>query len=167
MKTLHLAIVISGIVISTFTYLLLVPSTGIIPDDASKIANDTAFKLSEHGWGSLVISNVNTMHIADTKFTANYTIINAKLLNITDDIQSLSAIIKMQTNSDGNLIITLPLELLKPTITNQHNSDEWIVLDDGQETTHLQTKITSTDITFLIPFVNGTQEIEIIGTQVG
>ena len=44
MKTLHFAIIVSGLVIATLTYLLLVPITGMISDEASKISNDTASK---------------------------------------------------------------------------------------------------------------------------
>lgn len=44
MKTLHLGIVVSGVVISALTYLLLVPTANVISWDVSTIANTTASK---------------------------------------------------------------------------------------------------------------------------
>ncbi|MDE1767511.1 MAG: hypothetical protein KGI27_14745, partial [Thaumarchaeota archaeon] len=49
----------------------------------------TAFRLVELGWGLEDSSTTESMNIDNTKFSANYTITYAKILNIRMDTQSL------------------------------------------------------------------------------
>ncbi|MGI0027613.1 MAG: hypothetical protein ACREAD_07215 [Nitrosopumilaceae archaeon] len=105
------------------------------------------------------------MNTNNTKFSANYTITNAKLLGIKADIPSLSTIVSMQTNGNGTLLITIPRELADDR--HSHKPDQIIVLDNGQEIDYQLIKTTSTNVTMSIPFTDGTEEIEIIATNVG
>ncbi len=72
----------------------------------------------------------------------------------------------IQTTGDGVLTVTLPRALINATLPNGQD-DKYYVLVDGQESTDFQeTSTTTTDRTLSIPFTDGTQEIEIIGTQI-
>ncbi|MGI0027283.1 MAG: hypothetical protein ACREAD_05525 [Nitrosopumilaceae archaeon] len=134
------------------------------PSDNSSacVKPTTAFKLVQRGWGSLVISTTKTMNIDNTKFSANYTVSNAEILNIRLDIPSQSVFVTMQASGDGNLIITIPQELFKNSRSDLHYAGLFVI-EDGRENEYKEIKTTSTDITLLIPFVNGTKYIEIIG----
>ena len=136
---------------------------------------DTSQKLVERHWGvrvnpntfpynTLENSTTGTMNITNTKFSANYTITNAQILGIRADAQSLSTIVTIHTNSDGNLIITIPTALIiDPRIANPN--DQPLVLVDGMEINFKELKKTSTYQTLSIPFTDGITEIEIIGTN--
>ncbi|OLE39399.1 MAG: hypothetical protein AUF74_02000 [Thaumarchaeota archaeon 13_1_20CM_2_38_5] len=136
---------------------------------------DTSQKLVERHWGATVNPNTfpyntlensttGTMNITNTKFSANYTITNAQILGIRADVQSLSTIVTIHTNSDGNLIITIPTALIiDPRIANPN--DQPLVLGDGMEINFKELKKTSTYQTLSIPFTDGITEIEIIGTN--
>ena len=136
---------------------------------------DTSQKLVERHWGATVNPNTfpyntlensttGTMNITNTKFSANYTITNAQILGIRADAQSLSTIVTIHTNSDGNLIITIPTALIiDPRIANPN--DQPLVLVDGMEINFKELKKTSTYQTLSIPFTDGITEIEIIGTN--
>jgi len=107
----------------------------------------------------------NTIKVDGTDFSVSYSITNGKVLGIKADTQSKSLIVSIQTTGDGVLTITLPRGLIDAKIQDQ--DDQYYVLNDGQENTDFQeTSKTTTDRTLSIPFTDGTQEIEIIGTWI-
>jgi len=106
----------------------------------------------------------NTMKVDGTDLSVKYSITNGKVLGIKADTQSKSLIVSIQTTGDGVLTITLPRGLIDAQVNGQDG--HFYVLNDGQETDFQETSNTTTDRTLSIPFTDGTQEIEIIGTQI-
>jgi predicted secreted protein with PEFG-CTERM motif len=115
--------------------------------------------------GSAVSVGGNTVKVDGTDLSVKYSITNGKVLGIKADIQSKSLIVSIQTTGDGVLTITLPRALINATLPNGQDN-KYYVLVDGQEADFQETSTTTTDRTLSIPFTDGTQEIEIIGTQI-
>ncbi len=122
----------------------------------------TSFQFS----GAAVSSGPSTIPVDGTSYSISYTITNGKVLDIKADPASKSLTISIQTTGDGLLTITMPRALIDAT--NSDGTDtKFVVLNDGQENTLAnETVTTGTDRTLAIPFKNGTQQIEIIGTFV-
>jgi predicted secreted protein with PEFG-CTERM motif len=115
--------------------------------------------------GSSVTPGGNTIPVDGTKLSVKYSITNGKVLGIKADTQSKSLIVSIQTTGNGVLTITLPRALINATVDG--HDDKYYVMVDGQEEDGFQeTSTTKTDRTLSIPFTDGTQEIEIIGTQI-
>jgi predicted secreted protein with PEFG-CTERM motif len=100
---------------------------------------------------------VNVIQLED--YDLFYEITGAKILRIIPDVENNSLIITIETFSDGELKITLPKEVIDTT------EGSFFVLVDGEETNH-DASSTSDSWTLIIPFYNGSEEIEIIGTFV-
>ena|ERR1051326_6769254 len=111
-------------------------------------------------------SGGNTIKVDGTDLSVKYSITNGKVLGIKADIQSKSLIVSIQTTGDGVLTITLPRALINATLPATGQDDKYYVLVDGQEADFQETSTTTTDRTLSIPFTDGTEEIEIIGTQI-
>ena len=104
----------------------------------------------------------------------DYDITGAYISNIQISKENNSIIISINSDSDGNLTVYLPREVIDSKMTQEGNlpSDqilpdtEFVVLADGipAKLTELQTNATNRIIS--IDFENGTSQIEIIGTQV-
>jgi predicted secreted protein with PEFG-CTERM motif len=120
----------------------------------------TTFQFS----GSLVTKVPSTIPVDGTNLSVSYTITNGKVLDIKADTPSKSLIVSIQTTGDGVLTITLPRALIDAQVNGQ--DDQFFVLNDGQEASFQEINKTSTDRTLSIPFTDGTQQIEIIGTQI-
>ena len=88
-----------------------------------------------------------------------YKITGGQVLKIVPDTDSISLIIQIETFSDGDLLITLP-----KTVIDTSEGD-FFVLVDGEETVFYAEQ-TPDSWTLRIPFYNGSEEIEIIGTFV-
>ena len=88
-----------------------------------------------------------------------YKITGGKILKVIPDTDSVSLIIQIETFSDGDLLITLP-----KTVIDTSEGD-FFVLVDGEETVFYAEQ-TPESWTLRIPFYNGSEEIEIIGTFV-
>src|SRR2546425_6122143 len=124
------------------------------------VKTDTAFRLSALGWG-----NPPSPFITKTDLL-NSTISGGKIKEFQYDPQSASIIIKIQTVSDGSLIITIPKIITDLNPSHKPFKDFHTVLVDGMEE-NIDLVPTANGSSFTIPFTNGTQEIEIIGNQVG
>ena len=120
----------------------------------------TTFQFS----GSSISKVPSTIQVDGTNLSVLYTITNGKVLDIKADTQSKSLIVSIQTTGDGVLTITLPRALIDAQANGQ--DDQYFVLNDGQEASFQEINKTSTDRTLSIPFTDGTQQIEIIGTQI-
>jgi len=124
------------------------PSTGV--DDVEG-TND--FELSSVD----TLGDYSTITIEDNDLF--YKITGGQVLKIIPDTDSISLIIQIETVSDGNLLITLP-----KTVIDTSEGD-FFVLVDGEETVFYAEQ-TPDSWTLRIPFYNGSEEIEIIGTFV-
>ena len=108
----------------------------------------------------------NTIQVDGTNMTVKYSITNGKVLGIKADTQSKSLIVAIQTTGNGVLTITLPRALIDSK-NNGGVDEQYVVLTDGQESMDFQeTTTTAAERTLTIPFEDGTQEIEIIGTWI-
>ncbi|MGI0047191.1 MAG: PEFG-CTERM sorting domain-containing protein [Nitrosotalea sp.] len=116
--------------------------------------------------GSVVSSGPSTIPVDGTSYALTYTITNGKVIDIKADPQSKSLTVTIQTTGDGLLTITMPRALIDAK-KSDGTDDVFVVLNDGQQNAQAnETLTTNTDRTLAIPFKNGTQQIEIIGTFV-
>ena len=101
--------------------------------------------------------NVSVIHLED--YNVYYKITSGKILKIIPDVENTSLIIDIETWGDGELMITLPKEVI--------DTDEgsFFILVDGEETVYYS-QDESDSRTLIIPFYNGSEIIEIIGTFV-
>ena len=101
--------------------------------------------------------NVSVIHLED--YNVYYKITGGKILKIIPDVENTSLIIEIETWGDGELMITLPKEVI--------DTDEgsFFILVDGEETVYYS-QDESDSRTLIIPFYNGSEIIEIIGTFV-
>jgi len=121
----------------------------------------TTFQFSGY---ELPITPTNSFVVEGTNYTITYDITDGKVLGMRTDSQAKSLLVAIQTSNDGILTITLPRSLIDAKSGSL--DDQYFVLLDGQEADFSETNTTLTDRTLSIPFVDGTEEIEIIGTQV-
>ena len=103
------------------------------------------------------VSDYNTIEIEGVSLF--YKITGGEILKIIPDTESTSLIIQIETFSDGDLLITLPKTVIDTT------EGGFFVLVDGEETVFYAEQTTDS-WTLRIPFYNGSEEIEIIGTFV-
>lgn len=96
-------------------------------------------------------------------YPVDYSLTGATVNDMSLDSNQTSLVISLQTTSDGNMTITLPRTLIDAK--NGANDDKFFVLVDGTDTDFQESK-TSTDRTLTMPFSDGSEKIEIIGTQV-
>ena len=104
----------------------------------------------------------------------DYDITGGYVSNTQISEENNSIIISINSDSDGNLTVYLPREVIDSKMAHEGNIDsdkilpdtEFVVLADGipAKLTELQTNPTNRIIS--IDFENGTSQIEIIGTQV-
>jgi len=126
----------------------LSPST-----DIGDVEDTNDFELSSVD----TLEDYSTFTIEDNNLF--YKITGGKILKVIPDTDSVSLIIQIETFSDGDLLITLP-----KTVIDTSEGD-FFVLVDGEETVFYDEQ-TSDSWTLRIPFYNGSEEIEIIGTFV-
>ena len=89
-----------------------------------------------------------------------YELTGAKILRITPDVEMKALVIEIETYSDGILKITFPKEVIDST-----DPEGFFVIVDGEEANHDELLL-GDYWTFSIPFVYGSENIEIIGTYV-
>ena len=123
-------------------------------------SSETSETLSESEMGQTVdplSGATNVITIED--YDILYQITGAKIIKIIPDVENKSLIIEIETFSDGELMLTIPKQILDT------NEGDFFVLVDGEETNH-DSSSTDDAWTLIIPFYNGSEEIEIIGTFV-
>ena len=125
---------------------------------------ETTFQFGGPGGGSTGGPSGPTIGVDRTSFVLSYKITGGSVLSVTPDDEANSLIIGISTTSDGELTITLPRELID-AIGPDGSEDTFFVLIDGEEVDFDETT-TSTDRTLTIPFPDGAEEIEIIGSFV-
>ena len=96
-------------------------------------------------------------------FNVNYNIDSGTVSNMQVNTDDESLLVDVATTGNGTLTITLPRALIDATANGE--DDQFFVLIDGENVEFQELKST-TDRTLTIPFSDGSQEIEIMGTQV-
>ena len=122
-------------------------------DDVGDIEDTNDFELSSVD----TLEDYSSITIEDNNLF--YKITGGQVIKIVPDTDSISLIIQIETFSDGDLLITLP-----KTVIDTSEGD-FFVLVDGEETVFYAEQ-TPDSWTLRIPFYNGSEEIEIIGTFV-
>ena len=107
-----------------------------------------------------------TIEVGNTGAMIGYKITGGSVLSINEDFEAHSLIVRISTTSDGELTITLPRNVIDSKFANTDDDDEFFVLVDFEEVPDYTETKTSTDRTLIIPFVDGSEVIEIIGTFV-
>ncbi|MDH2907307.1 MAG: hypothetical protein PXX83_04330 [Candidatus Nitrosotalea sp.] len=96
-------------------------------------------------------------------FNVNYSIDGGTVSSMSVNTSDESLRVGVSTTGNGTMTITLPRTLIDSTINGQ--DDQFFVLADGENVDFQESK-SNTDRTLTISFLDGTQEIEIIGTHV-
>lgn len=111
--------------------------------------------------------SMSTFQVTDPtsgqSYGVNYDITGGTISDISIDTQNTSLIISLQTTGNGTMTISLPRTLIDAR--SGTNDGQFFVLEDGANTDFQENK-TDTDRTLSISFPDGTDKIEIIGTQV-
>jgi len=134
--------------------------TVIVQYGSDNRSNETTFEFSGSEGDGKKIS------VEGTDFEVSYSITGGRVLGITADIEAKSLLVSIETTSDGTLTITLPRGLIEAkTNGNEGDDDVFFVIIDGEES-EFEEETTSSDRTLTIPFTDGSEEIEIIGTWI-
>jgi predicted secreted protein with PEFG-CTERM motif len=98
-------------------------------------------------------------------FNVNYTISGGTVKTMTIDAQSLSVIVSVNSTNDGTITVQLPRTLIDAK-TNTGQDDAFIILIDGAEVKPQSESSDNNYRNLTIQFLQGDQDIEIIGTQI-
>ena len=98
-------------------------------------------------------------------FSVNYTMTGGSVKSMTIDAQSISLIVSINSTNDGSITLQMPRTLIDAK-TSSGQDDSFIILIDGAEVKPQSESADSNFRTLTIPFLQGDQDIEIIGTQV-
>jgi len=101
--------------------------------------------------------------VQGTDFELTYAISGAVINQIIPDMEAKSLIVHIDSTSNGTLAIKLPREVIDAKFGEE--DDEFFVVMDGLEVTFDETK-TGNERTITVEFLDGTEEIEIIGTTI-
>ncbi len=111
--------------------------------------------------------SANTFPVKDPtsgqSYNVNYDITGATVSDMSINSQDTSLVVSLQTTGNGTLTVTLPRTVIDAK--TGANDDQFFVLEDGAVVDFQESK-TDTDRTLTIPFPDGTEKIEVIGTQV-
>lgn len=102
------------------------------------------------------------LKVTNTDFSVKCLITGGKVLNSKFLLASKSLLVRFSTTNDGKLTVIIPRELVDSKIGD--SDDRFFLLVDGEETNYKETK-TDRDRTIIVPFIDGNQEVEIIGTN--
>ena len=115
------------------------------------------------------ISTSNVFPLTDPTsqqtFNVNYTISGGTVRTMTIDAQSLSVIVSVNSTKDGTITLQLPRALIDAK-TNAGQDDTFIILIDGAEVKSQSESANNDFRNITIQFLQGDQNIEIIGTQI-
>jgi len=98
-------------------------------------------------------------------FSVNYTINGGIVKDMTIDPQSISLIVSLNSTSDGSIALLIPRSLIDSKTSNGQD-DAFIILIDGAEVKPQGEETSNNFRTLTIQFLQGDQDVEIIGTQI-
>jgi len=96
-------------------------------------------------------------------YSVNYSVTGATVSDMSISPQDTSLLVSITSSSDGNLTLTMPRSLIDAKAGT--GDDQFFVLVDGADTDFTESK-TNTDRTVTVSIPEGTQQVEVIGTQV-
>ena len=109
----------------------------------------------------LIVSSTGEVNTENQNMKIEYDITSGSVNSFTSDTNTTSLIINITTPEDGTLKAILPRNIIDSTY-NEDN-DIFYILIDGEEIDFKET-ITKDFRTLEIPYVKGSQILEIIGT---
>ncbi len=124
---------------------------------------EITFEFGGPGSGSTPGPSGPRIEIGNTGTMIGYSITGGSVISIVEDFASHSLVITISTTSDGELTITLPRSVIDSK--DGDTDSDFFVIIDGEER-EFEESITSNDRTLTIPFFDGDEQIEIIGTFV-
>ncbi len=111
------------------------------------------------------IVTATTVSVEGSDDLIGYTITGGKLLGVTPDVNANSLIVYIDATEDGSITLTIPRTILEAVDPVTGEDIEFFVLVDLEEGDFTET-VTETHRTLTIEFLEGSQEIEIVGTWV-
>ena len=109
----------------------------------------------------LIVSSTGEVNTENQNMKIEYDITSGSVNSFTSDTNTTSLIINITTPEDGTLKAILPRNIIDSTY-NEDN-DIFYILIDGEEIDFKET-ITKDFRTLEIPYVKGSQTLEVIGT---
>lgn len=97
-------------------------------------------------------------------FVVKYDITGAVMDDISVNPQDTSIIVSLKSSNDGNLTLVMPRNLIDAKTAT--GDDKFFILVDGAESEFTENK-TNSDRTVMVSIPRGTEQVEVIGTQVG
>lgn len=129
---------------------------------SAKYATESAETLfNVAGFSSDVIEDIIQLEGALNPIT--YKITGGKIIDITPNVDGLSLIVTIDAFDDGSVTLDIPKTVFDSVKDDKDTSV--LILIDGLQTTFKET-ITTVDRTITIPFTEGDNRIEIIGSFV-
>ncbi len=128
------------------------------------IGRDAEATFNFGGFDGVIDPPEKTVYPVDgTDFSLSYSITGGSITNIYPEVESTALVIEIETTDDGELTITLPRELIDNKVDGA-DADFIVLIDLAQEAEGVSETKTSTDRTLTIPFYNGAERIDIIGS---
>jgi hypothetical protein len=104
--------------------------------------------------------------IHDKTYTINYQIIGGRINNITEEKDNRTLSLGISSASNGTLTIELPRNVIDSEKQGANVDGTYAVFVDGQQApTFDETKKNAHVRVLSVPFDNGTEQIEIVGTE--
>ncbi len=141
----------------SFSWLIVV---GILISIVVFLSNDVSAQEQTN-----VTSN-KVVNVMNTNFSIQYNNTGiAEILSVKPDVQARALVITLQATKDGLLTMTLPRELIDRKDRGA-DSPFFFVIGGYISGDAKENSKTSTERTITVPFTDGTEQIEIIGTWI-
>ncbi len=141
----------------SFSWLMVI---GILISMVVFLSNDVSAQEQANVTSNKVVNVMNTNFSIQYNNTGS-----AKILSVKPDIQARSLVITLQATKEGLLTITLPRELIDKKDRGA-DSPFFFVIGGYISGDAKENSKTSTERTITVPFTDGTEQIEIIGTWI-
>lgn len=122
------------------------------------VASLSAVAFAEMGSTSVEVEGVS--------HEINFNVEGVTFLGVEPDLEGFELIFQVEVTETGGILeITLPRDLLDSKFEGE--DDEFFVIADGELVEFSETSSTETTRTLLIELLIGTEEVEVIGSQIG
>jgi hypothetical protein len=144
--------------ISFVIMMMIVSAAVVLTNVSSQIAEPAMARFN-------TLSTYNLL-IHDKTYTINYQIIGGRINSITGEKDNRTLSLGISSTSNGTLTIDLPRNVIDSKKQGANVDDTYAVFVDGQQApTFDETKKNAQVRVLSVPFDNGTEQIEIVGTQ--
>ena len=141
----------------SFSWLVVI---GILISIAVFLSSDVSAQEQTNVTSNKVVNVMNTNFLIQYNNTGS-----AKILSVKPDVPARALVITLQATKEGLLTITLPRELIDKKDRGA-DSPYFFVIGGYISGDAKENSKTSTERTITIPFIAGTEQIEIIGTWI-